>query len=107
MRVVSGTIGHRRVRIGFGLIFLGLAHSGLGYTRWRTFTVSGATTALGGTISRHRTAPRNTRKVSIRDPRTTGGDPHTTTRQIHAGKREAGQRECLASRRIRPVAGLI
>ena len=40
---------------------------GLGYTRWRTSTASGATTASAGTISRHRTRRRNTRKVSIQD----------------------------------------
>jgi len=74
------------------------AGPGRGYTRWRTFTASDATTVSDGTISRHRTTRRNTRKVSLRDLHPSR-DPQATARQVHAGKREAGQGELLAGRR--------
>ena len=57
--IVRGFGGGLFLRLGLILF------PGLGYTQWRMFTVSGATTALGGIISRRRTIHRSTRKVSI------------------------------------------
>lgn len=62
-------------------------------------TVSAATTGLDGTISRHRTTRRNTRKVST-NRKFYVNDPQAVTREIHAGKGEARQREFLADWRI-------
>lgn len=70
-----------------------------GYTRWRMFIASGATTGSGGTISRLRITRRSTKKVST-DRGLHTNFPHTSTRQIHVGEREAGQRKLLAGRRI-------